>query len=228
MALKGGYSKATIDANIAQLIREGKSQEQAVTIALKFGRVAWGHKHKGMPFPGHLIEVKKNPMKKRTAAQKAAAKMRAARAASVKKSKPKKKVDKRVVGTSQTKVSRATKRPPSARLKKRRSKNVTAGYYPNPTKPRKHAARKPVDHFITVIDPFMREIRYYDGVGGFTMTRNRAARFHSKAHASTLAKRVKDLQIGEFVAVFPDVMDAKEVWETVYKKFPAMLKKQAA
>lgn len=36
------------------------------------------------------------------------------------------------VGTSQTKRSMTTKKPPTKRLKKRRSQNVEKGYYPNP------------------------------------------------------------------------------------------------
>lgn len=229
MALKGGYSQATVSENIARLVNEGKPQNQAVAIALKMARIAWRHKHKSGPFPEHLNEVKENPMKKkqstgvkkkRSPAQIAATKkMLAAR---------KKKKDKRVVGTSQTAVSRVTKKAPSARLKKRRAKNVTAGYYPNPTRTRREMAKKPVDHFISVIDPYLREIRYYDGAGAFTLSRNNAVRFHSKAHAMKLAKSVKNLSVGEFVAVFPDTMTLKDVWEKVYKKFPAMLKKQAA
>lgn len=46
----------------------------------------------------------------------------------------KKKSSKRV-GTSQTKKSVITGKTPSKRLKKRRKKNVRAGYYPNPIKP---------------------------------------------------------------------------------------------
>lgn len=48
--------------------------------------------------------------------------------------KPVKKTAKKRVGTSQTKPSMLTKKPPSKRLKKRRSKNTASGYYPNPAK----------------------------------------------------------------------------------------------
>lgn len=212
-------------------MNEGKPQDQAIAMALNYARIAWRHKHKSRPYPDHLKEVKENPMakakkktskKKRSPAQIAATKkMLAAR-------KAKMKTDKRRVGTSQTAVSRVTKKPPSARLKKRRAKNVTKGYYPNPTRTHREMAKKPVDHFISVIDPFLREIRYYSGDGGFTMKRNNAARFHSKAHAMNLSKRITGLAIGEFAAVFPDSMTEKEVFEKVYEKFPAMLKNQAA
>lgn len=50
-----------------------------------------------------------------------------------KKAAPKKKrTVKKRVGVSQTKPSMATKKAPSARLKKRRVKNTRPGYYPNP------------------------------------------------------------------------------------------------
>lgn len=168
------------------------------------------------------IVKKKAVKKKRSPAQIAATKkMLAGR-------KAKMKADKRVVGTSQYAKSKKTGKAPSARLKKRRSKNVTAGYYPNPSKLKRKMAKKPVDHFITVIDPYLREIRYYSGDGGFTMQKKNAARFHNKAHALKLSKNITGLNVGEFAAVFPDSMSEKEVFDTIYKKFPAMLKHQAA
>lgn len=63
----------------------------------------------------------------------ALAKARAARKKKLGASKKKTTAKKRV-GTSQKKPSIATKKAPSKRLKARRAKNVTPGYYPNPVK----------------------------------------------------------------------------------------------
>lgn len=65
------------------------------------------------------------------ATQKQLAALKKARAAK------KRNVDKRKVGTSQTKKSRATGKTPSKRLKKRRASNTKKGYYPNPTTAKK-------------------------------------------------------------------------------------------
>lgn len=54
MPLKNGYSKATVDANIAAEIRAGKSRAQAVAIALDVGRKAWRKKHPRTKYPVHL------------------------------------------------------------------------------------------------------------------------------------------------------------------------------
>lgn len=79
-----------------------------------------------------------------TAKQLAAlAKARAARKKKLGASK-KKTTTKKRVGTSQKKPSVTTKKAPSKRLKARRAKNVTPGYYPNPVKKRSPAKTKTV------------------------------------------------------------------------------------
>ncbi len=57
--LKIGYSKATVQANIAQLMREGYPHRQAVVIAYNLGRKCYFTRHKSgaleawLSFPGH-------------------------------------------------------------------------------------------------------------------------------------------------------------------------------
>lgn len=52
--LKPGYSKATLDANIAEMIRAGKTREQAVKVSLDWGRVSYFKKHPEGFLPVHL------------------------------------------------------------------------------------------------------------------------------------------------------------------------------
>ncbi len=61
MPLKPGYSRATVNANIATMIREGKPERQAVAAALNTARAQYLKKHPGGFPPWHL----------RTAAEKA-------------------------------------------------------------------------------------------------------------------------------------------------------------
>ncbi len=51
MPLKSGYSKQTIDANIAELRRAGHSRDSAIFVAYADARKAWFAKHPG----GHLL-----------------------------------------------------------------------------------------------------------------------------------------------------------------------------
>jgi hypothetical protein len=52
--IKRGYSRSTISANISREMQRGKSQPQAVAIALKTAREAWRAKHPSGRFPAHL------------------------------------------------------------------------------------------------------------------------------------------------------------------------------
>lgn len=54
--LKRGYSEPTVSANIAELMRAGHKQPQAVAIALKDARAAWTKRFPGVPYPHHLHE----------------------------------------------------------------------------------------------------------------------------------------------------------------------------
>lgn len=52
--LKSGYSRATVSANISRETKRGKSQKQAVAMALREARASWRAKHPRGAFPAHL------------------------------------------------------------------------------------------------------------------------------------------------------------------------------
>jgi|GEM_PF-692501 hypothetical protein len=60
MPLKKGYSKKTIDWNIAEMIRAGRSKEQAVAAAYDNARRAFKKSNPGKALPAHLRRRKKN------------------------------------------------------------------------------------------------------------------------------------------------------------------------
>jgi hypothetical protein len=64
--LKSGYSKSTVNANIAQLLREGRPRSQASAAALRSARAAWKVKHGRKALPAHLKPKKKNPTSRTT------------------------------------------------------------------------------------------------------------------------------------------------------------------
>jgi hypothetical protein len=55
MPLKAGQSRATISANVRELVSSGRPQTQAVAIALSVARRT-GHPHKNL---GHYLHPKK-------------------------------------------------------------------------------------------------------------------------------------------------------------------------
>lgn len=57
MSLKPGYSRATLAANIAQMLREQYPRTQAIAAALKTGRDSFFKKHPGGFPPMHLRTV---------------------------------------------------------------------------------------------------------------------------------------------------------------------------
>jgi hypothetical protein len=54
MPLKPGYSKKTVDLNIVEMVNNGKSNEQAVKVALDWGRVSFFKVHPQGHMPAHL------------------------------------------------------------------------------------------------------------------------------------------------------------------------------
>lgn len=61
MPLLSGYSRVTINENIARLIREGRSRENASAIAYRSARVSWRKRHPRGKFPDHLEPPRANP-----------------------------------------------------------------------------------------------------------------------------------------------------------------------
>lgn len=61
--IRGGYSAATVSANVAELIRQGHAQNQAVKISLESARKAWRKRYPRAAFPHHLAQ--RNPVKKK-------------------------------------------------------------------------------------------------------------------------------------------------------------------
>lgn len=59
--IKSGYGKATVSANIAELMRSGRKQNQAVAIAIHSARQAYRKRYPRGPFPHWLKEMVKNP-----------------------------------------------------------------------------------------------------------------------------------------------------------------------
>lgn len=54
MSLRPGYSKKTVDANIAEMLGAGKTKEQAVRVALDWGRVSYFKAHPQGFLPEYL------------------------------------------------------------------------------------------------------------------------------------------------------------------------------
>ncbi len=54
MPLKKGYSRSTISANIAEMVKSGRPRAQAVAAALDTARKAFKKRNPGKPYPEHL------------------------------------------------------------------------------------------------------------------------------------------------------------------------------
>jgi hypothetical protein len=69
--IKSGYGKQTVSENIAKLVREGRTQKQAIAIALHAGRQMYRKRYPSGPYPHWLKEmVKMNPTKKKSVKRK--------------------------------------------------------------------------------------------------------------------------------------------------------------
>ena len=62
--LKGGYSRATVSANVSRLRREGMTPGRATAAAMRSARSAYRVKHPRGAFPSHLA-LTRNPRKRR-------------------------------------------------------------------------------------------------------------------------------------------------------------------
>jgi hypothetical protein len=60
MPLVQGFTQASINENIAQLVRDGKTPAQSSAIAFRIARKAWRREHPGDPLPGHLKRRRRN------------------------------------------------------------------------------------------------------------------------------------------------------------------------
>jgi len=54
LPLKQGFSQATIKANIAEMVRAGRSKDQAVAAAYETARKVFRKRNPGKPLPAHL------------------------------------------------------------------------------------------------------------------------------------------------------------------------------
>lgn len=187
MPLRNGYSKSTIAANIAELRNSGFPESQAIAAAYSKARSDYRKRFPRKTLPDHLQEPEANPMtvKKKATRKKRSAKQIAAtkKLVALNKKRAKKRTKKRV-GTSQTKRSMATGKPPTKRLKKRRAKNTEAGYYPNPKSRRVFIKRGS---------------RYFNGAG-FSASKANAASYTSEKAALTVARKIAD-KTGESVTL---------------------------
>lgn len=72
MALGKGYSRAVIEANIAELIMAGRSQAVAVAAALRSARDSYRAAHPSWPLPQHLRAKNQQGTRRTTAGKKTA------------------------------------------------------------------------------------------------------------------------------------------------------------
>ncbi len=80
--VRRGYTRKVISDNVSTLVREGKSQKQAIAIALEVARDSFRARFPGRPLPGYLSSppatttTRKKAAKKKTRRKKSASKTR--------------------------------------------------------------------------------------------------------------------------------------------------------